>query len=338
MGSSDTSNKWKDALLRSSLPLEHLIAQKLGQSGIYVSGEFTYLRPNENGVSTEFSTDLWAFTFLEENAEKEDFWSSCNFVIECKYTHRSVKWIFSPHPLKDDESFEVGYINTFQDLCVKRIDRNLLYKFDEDLNYCIKGIELQEKDCNPSTISKGLRQLQYAAVQLSKRCMSSQICTVHDEELEIVFLCPILVTTAPLYVIKQNLGLDDFYNAEQIEDVAEKVNSLIVHQDIGIQQDKYIENLSREFCDKHKEVNARLKDLDRALKDSGYEGYHMPDIFFLKEKLGRASTRILVVNYDHFETCLDNILEIIKSALPTLKRYAVLKYDNENKKAFIDSL
>lgn len=340
MNSSSNSNKWKgkDALLRSSLPLEHLVAQKLSRLGVYVGGEFTYLRPNENGISTEFSTDLWAFTFLEENHKKEAFWSSCNFIIECKYTHQSVKWIFAPHPLEDDASFETGYINIFQDLCVKRVDESLLDEFDGDINYCIKGIELQEKDCNPSAINKGLRQLQYAAIQLSRRCMASQICTCHDEDLEIDFLCPILVTTAPLYIIKENLDLNDFYNAEKVEDVAEQVNSLIVHQNTSIQQEKYVESLTQEFCHEYQEVNTRLKDMDQVLRDSDYEGYHVSEVFFLKAKLNRASTRILVVSYDHFEECLNSILKVIKNTAPTLKRYAVLKYDDKNKQAFIEPL
>lgn len=55
MNSPNSPKKWKDALLRSSLPLEHIIAQKLSKIGIYVSGEYTYLRPNEDGINTEFS-------------------------------------------------------------------------------------------------------------------------------------------------------------------------------------------------------------------------------------------------------------------------------------------
>jgi hypothetical protein len=333
---SNNSNQWKDALLRSSLPLEYLVAQKFRQLGIFVSGEYTYLRHNENGINTEFSTDIWAFEFLmEENLGKDDFWASCNFIIECKYTHKSVNWIFSPHPHSNDECFVTGYVNVFQDLCVKQIDTNLLSNFDENLKHCIKGIEIFGKDCNPNTISKGLSQLQYASIHLSKSCMTQQICAWHDEELKIEFLFPILLTTAPLYVMKENLLLNNFYQAENLEDVADQVNSLIVYQNIGVQQKKYIKELSKEFCDTYKDTNLRLKEIDDILKYSDYKGYHMSDDFFLADKLGSASERILIVNYEHLEECINDILNVVKTTLPTLKRYAVLKYDDDKKRAVI---
>lgn len=337
MTSSNNSNKktWKDFLLRSSLPLEHLIAQKLSKLGIYVAGEYTYLRPNENGIGTEFSTDLWAFNFLEENPEHEYFLSNCHFIIECKYTHQSISWIFSPHPLNNDESLEVGYINIFQDLCVKKVDNNLLLNFDDNLKYCIKGVEIHDKDCNPYTINKGLNQLKHASIQLSKKCMVEQICQHTDEDLWINFLCPILVTTAPLYVIKENLELDNFYDAQEIGNIADKVNFLIVHQDNGVQQEKYAEDIALEFCSRYKNADMRLREINKILKQSGYKGYHMPDTLFLADKLGRASERILVVNYGHFEECINNILNVIKSTVPTLTRYATLEYDSPSGRSTI---
>ena len=337
MNSSNKSNKWKDALLRSSLPLEHLIAQKLSKSGIYVSGEYTYLRPNENEINTEFSTDIWAFNFLEENCGEEEFLACCHFIIECKYCHPGKKWIFSPH-LDDDDTLDVGYINIFQDLCVKQVNASLLKSFDQTLKYCIKGVEIDEKECNPEPISKGLNQLKYAAVQLSKNCITNQICAFHDEELRLEFLCPILVTTASLYVIKDNLTLNDFQGLNDVEDIAEKVNFLVVNQINGVQIDKYIEKIKSELCDTYKQIDTRLKEIDEILNNSDYQGYHMSNVFFLKEQLGRASTRILVVNYEHFEECINSIFDTIKNTNSTLKRYAILKYDYEERLSMIQPL
>lgn len=67
------TNKWKNALLKSSLPLEYIIANRLNKLGVYIAGEFSYLRTNENGIKTEFSTDILAFKFLEENKKKMIF-------------------------------------------------------------------------------------------------------------------------------------------------------------------------------------------------------------------------------------------------------------------------
>lgn len=53
-----SNSKWKDALLKTSLPLEHLVAEKLGKQKFDIWGEFSFVRENEHGLETEFSVDL----------------------------------------------------------------------------------------------------------------------------------------------------------------------------------------------------------------------------------------------------------------------------------------
>jgi len=65
---------WKDALLKTSLPLEHMIAEKLDRRGFEVCGEYSYVRTNAQGVSTEFSADLWAFSLLKKR--KGGYWGT----------------------------------------------------------------------------------------------------------------------------------------------------------------------------------------------------------------------------------------------------------------------
>jgi hypothetical protein len=325
--SSNNAKKWKDALLRSSLPLEYLVAQKLDELGIFVSGEYSYLRLNETGVITEFSTDIWAFHLLEETKDKEDFWALVNFIIECKYSHPGVNWIFAPYP--SERYIVTGYINTFQDLSIKRIQTDPLYGLDEKLQYCVKGIELHEKDANPSSISKGLHQLKYAAAQLSKDRIIEQICTWHDEELHIEFLCPILVTTASLYIFKNNLSLEDFRDSNELSDIACEQKALIVNQDNGVQLKEHIKQIADNLREKYPDINRRLKEFDKILTKQGYEEYHMPNDFFLNDIIGRSSERILVVNYNYFGQYIEDIIKLVSSAKSTLKQYAVLEHKHE---------
>jgi hypothetical protein len=51
---------WKDALLGSGVPLEYSVRSILEKLGISDTREYKYLRPNEDGVETEFSIDLQA--------------------------------------------------------------------------------------------------------------------------------------------------------------------------------------------------------------------------------------------------------------------------------------
>jgi hypothetical protein len=78
-----SNKKWKDFLLKTSMPLEYLVAEKLSELKYGIQCEYNYLRPNETGVPTEFSVDIWAVN----NLFKKNFglWANLNYLIECKY-------------------------------------------------------------------------------------------------------------------------------------------------------------------------------------------------------------------------------------------------------------
>jgi hypothetical protein len=59
-----SNKKLKDSLLKTSMPLEYLVAEKLSELKYGIQGEYHYLRPNETGVPTEFSADIWAVNNL----------------------------------------------------------------------------------------------------------------------------------------------------------------------------------------------------------------------------------------------------------------------------------
>jgi hypothetical protein len=59
-----TETRWKDHLLKSSLPLEHVVRRELAELGMGAMHTFTYVRRNEHGNRTEFSVDIHATTWL----------------------------------------------------------------------------------------------------------------------------------------------------------------------------------------------------------------------------------------------------------------------------------
>lgn len=206
------------------------------------------------------------------------------------------------------------------------------------MEYCIKGIELHRNEANPHTIYRGLNQLAYACVQLSKQCISNQINTWHDEELEIEFICPILVTTAPLYVFKKDLTLDSINNAKEIDNIAKEVNFLIVSQKKSLMLKSYIDEAYYELQESNPNLDERLKTFDKILNESDFKEYHTPNIFFLKDILSHPSERILVVNYKYFDDMIKIILKLINRVQSTLKRYAILELNKETLKTSIKSI
>lgn len=146
MPESKTTNhrdtKWKDALLKTSLPLEYLIGKILVKNKLMVWGEYCFTRKNEENVDTEFSVDLRASEILTKRNGR--YWGDLNFLVECKYNYRNVKWIFAPHP--DDLDVNSQVVTTFQELSTKKIPHSApIFSSTSKLPVCAKGIELLQQ-------------------------------------------------------------------------------------------------------------------------------------------------------------------------------------------------
>jgi hypothetical protein len=298
--------KWKDALLKTSLPLEYLVADMLRKREYFVGGEYSFIRKNEQNVDTEFSVDLRASEVFKK---RRDYWAEFNLLIECKYNYPGVKWIFAPHP----EPLSSGGINIFQELSTKQIfDFGPLYRFSEELPSCIKGIELHDSDANLQSIPRGLYQLKYAVLQLALDLIKQQMRMVHDDELLVNFVCPILVTTASLHVFRRKLNLDRFQRASSLENIADQVEALIVYQERKPQIDDYTNKITTDLYNQLPELRTRLeqinavRNIDRIWRRKGYSAVRDFD-----RHLQSSTESVLVVTYDAFDKVLSKVRKSI---------------------------
>lgn len=327
---SDNSGKWKNALLKTSLPLEYLVATVLSEQGYLVWGEFSYSRNNEQGINTEFSVDLRAHDLLEKR--KEQYWAALTLLVECKYNYPGVRWVFAP--LAKSSLIITGVVNVFEDLCTRRVtNKDALYSVDDDLPFCVKGIELHSSDANPQSIEHGLHQLRWAAPQIASEIFREQATTHHDVDLHIGFLCPILVTTASLHVFREGLNLEAFQNASDLEDVAEQVDALVVYRERGPQLDKYIRETITELHSQTPEVKTRLVQLAEATARSRpHSSWHF------EQSIDSLSTRILVVTFSAFEGLINNIREAVNKAGRGLNRRATLRLNETRTSSKIEPI
>jgi hypothetical protein len=238
------NNGWKENLLKSSLPLEQLVAEQLERSKFQVAGEFPYIRPNEQGIKTEFSIDLHANKSNGRIQEAEGVLevvgrnSDVNLLIECKYTHPSVQWIFSPYLF-------APYVPTpficLRSECSSPIFDGVPHLLHDDLRICRRGVALSPNSFDPNVITHALSQLYYglpnfviANLEPSLKVLgpSNHIC-----------ICPILVTTARLHVIKTGQSLDTFFSAKSLEDITDQVDALFVTQENGPMLTQYCKDL-----------------------------------------------------------------------------------------------
>jgi len=131
--------KWKDALLRSSVPLEYLVARHAHEHGFGVFGEYAYLRQSDVGTEPEFSVDLWVMKSLK--LSEEDYWGQLHLLIECKYSYPGLNWVFAPHI--DTSVLYVDPISVFDHLCTRQIgDRGPAELIYGHIPLVFKGVEL----------------------------------------------------------------------------------------------------------------------------------------------------------------------------------------------------
>jgi hypothetical protein len=320
---SKTTNKWKDVLLKTSLPLEQLVAETLVENDFYVHGEFSYVRRTEKAIDAEFSADLYASMLLPRKA-KDDYWASLNLLVECKYNYPGVRWVFTPH-LSD---ITIGVITRFDDLTNKEIpNTEAQFKLDSELPYCVRGIELHESDANLQSIPHGLSQLRFAVPHLVARICSMQAFTGHTEDLHIEFLCSLLVTTASLHVLKPGLKLETFQNASDLAEVAAQIDALVVYQSAGPELSKYARGVVQDFRARDDGIAERLKTRSEVLKNLGRKYWEIIDEEWLEQQFEHAAERVLVVNFRSLERMLKRIYKPIKAFGKSVKDVAAVHFD-----------
>src|SRR3954451_5309636 len=89
------SGKWKSRVLSSSITLEYEIAKALARDSFHVSPNFPYHRL-DGGLEKECSVDVRGVRALDG----PDRLASCllDVLVECKYRHPGVTWLFLPQP------------------------------------------------------------------------------------------------------------------------------------------------------------------------------------------------------------------------------------------------
>lgn len=333
-----TNKKWKNALLKTSLPLEYLVAEQLSDLRFGIQGEYHYLRPNEQGIPTEFSIDIWAVTELFK--KNRLIWAGLNYLIECKYCHPGIKWLFAPHTKSDTEHLlEGSTVYTLDQLCTRQIfDKRPIWNLAKQFPICFKGVELHQKDATSQNIERGRSQLRYGTPRLAIHLYECHMMNFNDEELHLEFICPILVTTAELFVLKNGLGLNDFRNVNELSEIASEVPALILTNPYSHLFVDYADEIIKNLHSKSPSIDERIEQLDVLLKKK--TGENEDDMrswasisfdFDIRE----MSRRILVVNYNSIESIHNLLRKAIIRSGKSLTQIGVLEFDISKRETWI---
>lgn len=310
-----SNNKWKSGFLKTGLPLEYVTSNILNKNGHSVFGEYPYIRPDETKQLKEFSVDMRTYKCLDS----KDKLVILSTLIECKYRQPGTSWVFSPYP---SEIIPIGLVQSTEDITPIRLENNAIRKFEKKLGYCISGIELDNMGNGKNDGSKhGIFQLRFAMPVLLKDTLESNIKHLFSNGHHIDLLCPILVTTAEIRVIKKHLRLEDFTNAEHIDDVTEHREAIILNETAGPQLEEFSNSLASDFIENHPTLIDRLSKLDSVLVGEEWKNRFAPDIDTIHRSFKYSTERILVVNYEYLEKILKQLEGAIKRDIKAGKVY-----------------
>lgn len=298
----NSESKWKDFVLRTGLPLEYEVSEILRSLGFEPRGEYPFIRENENKIECEFSVDLWADKTIKPNKGSSSLQASC--LVECKYSHQGVNWLFIPNntatvnPIIKVIDHNTEHINEFYDF-----DDNFICK--EKIRSCSKGIEILPKDASEFIIKKGINQLKYALPNFA-----SLYLDVHYnvDPKSIAAILPILVTTADIFVLHEDVKTKDILRASSLDNIAKKVNLIRYSSFDNPLLDNYSQYVLSKFLSKNVEfLDIYIANYENIFPDNYESGSHYLQRFF-KE----ISREIIVCNKDYLQQVLTIFLASLK--------------------------
>lgn len=290
---------WKDALLSTGLPLEYSIRQTISQLGLTSGTEFSYLRYNEYGQSTEFSVDV--STSQIGLGGPVFFW--VNYLIECKYRKEGTRWIFIPD--KDESKFGLalrGLLPTLDQMTDGiKLDRKRFDRLFGRYVFAAKGCEVFGTDRNTQSIEQAVHQLRYAVPNGIRDALEHHVDHLLGHQNPVWTIMPIIVTTAELWCLREGTSIDAIKSSSDLSDVADQEEMLILHQPPDNLLTRYTRELLRESFDER-----QILLLDTGIRDGGFHGWK----FFIEYCSKQWPSHFVVVTSTRFKDLLGNLLTL----------------------------
>lgn len=321
---SENNKKWKSRLLSSSIPLEYETAKILSNLGFSVSYDHTFLR-KEGSEFKEFSIDLKGLLFFPlDNPNQID--ANLRFLVECKYRDEGKKWLFLPDTNTEDFSNQtLGYtIRVIDEFTKRKIKKNHIYKFEEKLNFALKGVEVNitNGEVFDKDIRHGLYQLKFSLPEMVLDSIESNIYG-HINDSDPWFIVPILLTNADLHLLNKDFSMQSLANTDDIESISEKVPYLICYSDFGPDFTNHHKSIFKDFWSSNQD-NENINLFEEAqlkFKDKKFGLYNSPirECQDLQEsyrsKLVSYYTHFIICSFANFEQLTRNILKTIEKTL-----------------------
>lgn len=316
-----SEGKWKDSLLKSSIPLEHAIAEQLAELDWFVWGQYAYSRANEVGRNVDFSVDIETF---KEYSSDTHWLGTLKLLIECKYASPGVRWLFLPYP-RTAELYGGNAVHVFDEAANKRVtNRRLLDAIEYEMPYCIRGISLFDSGFDETAIHRGASQLRYAMPRLATEALSSQLSESHDDSINVTIACSILVTSAPLLTLKEGISLDDVHRAKSLNDLVDENDSVILFDSGSPDRDLYAKHLFGEIDTEA--LHTRIEGYRKAAQSTKKVKYS-PSCHDVRRAISESGNHVIVVTLKSLKPLLMRLNKAAASAVKSIEHIASLDFD-----------
>jgi hypothetical protein len=155
-----------------------------------------------------------------------------------------------------------GTVNTFDAFVPYHLLRDAFVPIDRSFKYVYKGVELHEGGAVEEDLRRGIQQLRYATPALLRRTFSFCVYS-HPSDAMALFFTKILVTNAPLRVMRRNVDIEEIKKAIEIQDISDDVETVILYSDYGPDYDDHFRFTFMEDSDglvkSAKQVRSRLQ-------------------------------------------------------------------------------
>lgn len=317
--------KWKKGLLSSGMPLEFEAASLLVSKGFAVNSDFKYTEVSDSGVMRDSSVALHAESHTPfSNPNK--ITARIDLLTECRHRHPNETWLFLPDLNKPDFSPATSgnTIRVVDNFSPYTIESDAALTFDTSMPVCQKGIEIDMETGNvsDSVFRKGLAQLQYAIPRLLTENALLYLSVHPDHNVPFIF-CPILLTTAQLFVVNKDVTTDQIETSSEIREIASQVPYLMMYSDYGPD----FESQCMRECNRLKVLQRSEKAMAIEQKRARHYKSQQNLPFTVVEALITGDryyldtffTQFVICSKMHFPTLVDTIKKTAVSALRTRK-------------------
>ena len=173
-----------------------------------------------------------------------------------------------------------------------------LQKIIESLPFCGRGVEMKD-NIEVQPMREAIQQIRFAVAPKVAEQLLYQLREDTDGN-PISVVLPFVVTTADLWRIKPNVGIETIRAAKELAEVADPVSSLMLHEEPDGELDRHNDFVFQERLTSNGVPVLPLAGIPEVAQFRGDFSVNQPWLVF-------------VVHYNHLKHLLQNIFKVIYS-------------------------